>query len=63
MCISFFLFSFLNVYLFIFKRVCVLAREWGRGREGGRDGIPNRLRALSTRPDVGLDLTNHEIVT
>ena len=35
----------------------------GRGRERGRERIPSRLHTVSTEPDVGLDLTNHEIMT
>ena len=35
----------------------------GRGRESGRDRIPSRLCNVSAEPDVGLELTNHEIVT
>ena len=34
-----------------------------RGRERERDRIPSRLDAVSTEPDVGLDLTNREIMT
>ena len=41
-------------------------RERGRGRE--REGDPeseadSRLRAVSTEPDAGLELTDREIVT
>ena len=32
-----------------------------RGR--GRETIPSRLCTVSTKPDVGLELTNHEIMT
>ena len=35
----------------------------GRGKERGREKIPGRLHAVSTEPNVGLDLTNHEIMT
>ena len=35
----------------------------GRGRERGRERIPSRLCAVNTEPDVGLEPTNHEIVT
>ena len=40
-------------------------RGVGRGRESGRERerIPNRLRAVSTEPDVGLELRNHKIMT
>ena len=37
--------------------------EQGRGREGGRERIPNRLRIVSVEPEVGLELTNREIMT
>ena len=35
----------------------------GRGRETGRERIPSRLHAVSTEPEAGLELMNHEIVT
>ena len=37
----------------------------GRGRERGRHRIQGRIQALSvsTEPDAGLELTNHEIMT
>ena len=35
-------------------------REEGRSRERGSERIPSRLHAVSAKPDVGLDLTNHE---
>ena len=38
-------------------------REQGRGRERRRERIPSRLRAVSTEPDVGLERTNHDVVT
>ena len=39
------------------------AHEQGRGRERGRERIPSKLHAVSAEPDVGLDLTNCEIMT
>ena len=33
------------------------------GAERRRDRIPSRLRTISTEPDVGLELTNCEIMT
>ena len=45
---------FLMLYLFIFE---------GQGRERERERIPSRLLAVSTEPNVGLELTNHEIMT
>ena len=35
----------------------------GRGRERGGQRIQNRLCDDSKEPDVGLKLTNHEIMT
>ena len=35
----------------------------GGGAERGKERIPSRLPAVSTEPDSGLDLTNHEITT
>ena len=35
----------------------------GRDREGGRERIPSRLHTASTEPNVGLKLTNREIMT
>ena len=55
-------FFFFNIYLFILKeRECV---SRGRAeREGERERIPNRLRAVSAELDLGLDPTNNEIMT
>ena len=49
------------MFLFIFERECVC--EQGRGRERGRQRIQSRLCADSNEPDVGLRLTNREIMT
>ena len=62
---------FLFLSLFMNKRQCVLVHEEGKGRERGRDRIPNRLCAVSAEPNVGLDTgldvgcdpTNCEIMT
>ena len=32
-------------------------------RESERERISSRLRTVSIEPDLGLDLTNHEIIT
>ena len=37
--------------------------EQGRGREKERERILSRLHTVSTEPDMGLELMNHEIVT
>ena len=34
-----------------------------RGAERRRERIPSRLQAKSAEPDMGLELTNHEIMT
>ena len=36
--------------------------ERGRERQGERE-IPSRLHAVSTEPNLGLELMNHEIMT
>ena len=49
-------------HLFIFERET--ERESGRGRERETEsGAGSRLRAVSTEPDAGLELTSHEIMT
>ena len=57
----FFCSFYIFLCLFICKRVCVC--EQGRGRERGRHRIPSRLCTVSTEPDMGLEFTNHEIMT
>ena len=38
--------------------------EWGEGqRERERKRIPSKLSVVSAQPDVGLELTNREIMT
>ena len=52
--------------MFIFERERERQHEQGRGkeREGDEESkAGSRLRAVSTEPDVGLELTNREIVT
>ena len=48
-----------NVYLFLSES----ERGRGRERERGRERIPSRPRPVSAEPDVGLELTNCEIVS
>ena len=55
------LFSLMVVYLFIFERERGQAGEGQRER--GRERIPSRFSTISAEPDVGLKLTNHEIMT
>ena len=65
---------FFKVNLFILreresKRACTYMHmsEWDKGRERERERkkerIPSRLRTVSVEPDVGLELTNCEIMT
>ena len=54
---------FFNVCLSILRK-SERAGTWvGRDRETGRQRIPSRLHTVSTEPNVGLDLTNCEIMT
>ena len=46
-----------------FERERERESKWGRGREKGRERIPSRLHTVSTEPNVGLQLTNSEIMT
>ena len=50
--------SFFFFNLFIFERA---RTSWGRAER--RDRRPSRLHTTSTEPDMGLELTNHKIVT
>ena len=54
--------EFFNVYLFILRE---RVHDQGKGRERGRERerIPRRLRAASTEPDTGPEITNCEIMT
>ena len=52
--------------MFIYYWETDTEREQGRGRERGGDTeseAGSRLRAISTEPDTGLELTNCEIMT
>ena len=54
------IFSFFKVYLFILRET----EGTSRGEaERWRQRIPSRLCIVSTELDVGLELTNHEIMT
>ena len=37
--------------------------KWGRGREREKERIPSRLHTVSTKPNLGLEPTNREIMT
>ena len=56
------------VKVFFFKFIYLFwerEHEWAQAGEGQKegDGIPSRLCAISTEPDVGLEPTNCEIMT
>ena len=53
---------FFNVYLLILRRQDRVPAGEGQ-RERDRERIPSLLHAVSTEPDVRLDLMNHEIMT
>ena len=57
------LFNFFNVYLFL--RETETECEWRRvEREGGTESeAGSRLRAVSTEPNTGLELTHRETMT
>ena len=43
------------------REQCMHKQE--KGRESGRERIASRLCTVSTEPDIGLELTNDEIMT
>ena len=45
------------------ERARMSERTIRRGTERGKERILSRLRAASTEPSVGHELTNHEIMT
>ena len=57
-----FQFHFFFSFLFILRERKSVHQK-GRGRERGRERIPNRLCTVSTEPDMGLCLMNYEIMT
>ena len=50
-------------FIYLRERDRERERSWGRGRERGRERIPSTFPAVSTEPDMGLSLTNCEIMT
>ena len=52
------------MYLFSKERKTEREQETEKGREGDTESeADSRLQAVSTEPDVGLELTNCEIMT
>ena len=49
---------FLSLFIY-FERVS----KQGRSREKWRERIPSRLHSIDTKPNAGLDIMNHEIMT
>ena len=56
---TFKIYSFLKFLFMYFER----ERGEGEGQRERRERVPSRLHSISAVPDVGLDLTNCEIVT
>ena len=57
-------FLFKNIFLFIFERERQNMSRGGAEREGDTESkADSRLWVVSTEPDVGLELRNHEIMT
>ena len=57
-------FNFFNIYSFLRFRERQSMSGWGAEREGDTESkAGSRLWAVSTEPDVGLELMNHEIMT
>ena len=48
------------LFLILFLKLIYFEKEQGRSRETER--IPSRLLTVSLETDVGLELTNHEIM-
>ena len=56
--------NFFNVYLFLRERQIASESGSGAERKGDKEtGAGSRLQAVSTEPDVGLELTSCEIMT
>ena len=52
------------LFIYLFEREREHEHAWAeRGKERGRERIPSRLHTVRAEPDVGLKLTNHEIIT
>ena len=57
-------FFLIFIHLFIFDGQREIEHKWGNGQRGDTESeAGSRLRAVSTEPDAGLELTNHEIMT
>ena len=59
--------SKMTLNFFFLLSVIYFERERKRAGEGQRaretERIPSRLRTISTEPNMGLELTNHEFTT
>ena len=55
-------FSFSSLFIY-FESGRAQVGEEQREREGETERIPSRLHTVSSEPDVGLELMNHEIMT
>ena len=63
-CLSSFFETFFNVYLFLRERERQKMSGGGAEREGDTESqVGSRLRAVGPEPDVGLELTDCEIMT
>ena len=60
---SFVSFLFFLKFIYLFLRERERESTSGGGTERRRDRITSRLHTISAEPDVGLELTNSEIVT
>ena len=49
-------------FFFLLSLFVYLEREYSQEGQKGRERIPRRLRTVSAEPDLGLELTNCEIM-
>ena len=52
-----------QIISFFFSLMFIFERQTECGRKRGRQSIQSRLWAVSTEPDMGLEPTDHEIMT
>ena len=58
----FFFFNLFNIYLFLRDRAQVGKGQRERGTQNLKQALDSKL-TVSTEPNAGLELTNHEIIT